>query len=573
MRFEDSTYLTLLFVIPVLFALRFWMLWLRRKALRRWGDKELTLRQMPDVSRYRPMIKFCLLMAALALVIVMVARPQIGTKVSNEKRNGIEAIICMDISNSMLCEDVQPSRLDKSKMLVESMVDNFVNDKIGLVVFAGDAFTQLPITADYVSAKMFLQSTTPALIEEQGTDVAKAIELARNSFTKQKNIGRAIIVITDGEDHEGQAVEAAKAAKKEGIKVFILGVGSGKGAPIPDGEGGYMIDNTSNKVMTRLNEQMCREIAAAGSGTYIHVDNTNEAQERLNSELAKMQKNEVSSVIYSEYEEQFQIVGLIAILLLVLEVVVFEAKPSYQKAMNLFKKKNVAVVALFLIPMAMSAQDERMLIRQGNRQFHSQQYDKAEATYRKAVAVRPTNPEAQYNLGCALMAQQKDSMAIGCFQKAGELQTDKRRRAQIFHNMGVIFQQNKQWGNAIEAYKESLRMNPKDNETRYNLALCLKQKKNEDKNKKNQNQNKNKEQNKKDNKKDNNNKNDKDKNKDKDKNNEQDKERQNQNSQEKMSKENAEQLLNAAMQQEQETQQRLKKAKSQPRRSRHQKNW
>ena len=250
-----------------MFLLRFHMLWKRRKALRLWGDKEVTKQQMPDVSRHRPMAKFCLLMGALALIIVMLARPQMGTKVSNEKRHGIEAIICLDISNSMLAGDVTPDRLSKSKMLIENMVDNFTNDKIGLVVFAGDAFTQLPITADYVSAKMFLQSTTPELIEEQGTDIAKAINLARNSFTQQKNIGRAIIVITDGEDHEGGAMEAAKEAKKAGMRVFILGVGSSNGAPIPNGEGGYMTDNSGNTVMTALNEQMCKEIAAAGSGT------------------------------------------------------------------------------------------------------------------------------------------------------------------------------------------------------------------------------------------------------------------------------------------------------------------
>ena len=339
MRFEDPTYLYLLLIIPILYLMRMWMLLQRKKALKLWGDRDLTRRQMPDVSRHRPMVKFCLMMAVLALIIIMLARPQMGTKVSNEKRHGIEAIICLDISNSMKAEDVTPSRLDKSKMLVENMVDHFTNDKIGLVVFAGDAFTQLPITADYVSAKMFLQSTTPALIEEQGTDIAKAIGLAQNSFTQQKNIGRAIIVITDGEDHEGGALEAAKAAKKAGMRVFILGVGAGQGAPIPDGKGGYMMDNSGQTVMTKLNEQMCRDIAAAGSGTYIHVDNTNEAQEKLNSELAKMQKNEVSSVVYSDYDDQFQVVGIIAILLLILEVIVYECKPSYQKGMSLFRRK------------------------------------------------------------------------------------------------------------------------------------------------------------------------------------------------------------------------------------------
>ena len=238
-------------------------------------------------------------MVALAMIVIMLARPQMGTKISNEKRHGIEAIICLDISNSMMAEDVSPSRLDKSKMLVENMVDNFTNDKIGLIVFAGSAFTQLPITADYVSAKMFLQNAVPSLIEEQGTDIARAITLARNNFTQQKNIGRAIIIITDGEDHEGGAQEAAKAAKKAGMRVFILGVGSKQGAPIPDGNGGFMTDNHGETVMTALNEKMCQDIAAAGSGTYIHVDNTNEAQERLNKEIAKMQKSDVSSMTSS----------------------------------------------------------------------------------------------------------------------------------------------------------------------------------------------------------------------------------------------------------------------------------
>lgn len=565
MRFEDPIYLYLLLIIPVMFLLRLRMLWKRNKALKLWGDKELTSRQMPEHSRHRPMVKFCLLMTALALIIVMLARPQMGTKVSNEKRHGIEAIICMDISNSMLAADVSPDRLTKSKMLVENLVDNFTNDKIGLVVFAGDAFTQLPITADYVSAKMFLQNTSPELIEEQGTDIAKAINLARNSFTQQKNIGRAIIVITDGEDHEGGASEAAKEAKKAGMRVFILGVGSGKGAPIPNGEGGYMTDNTGNTVMSALNEKMCQDIAAAGSGTYIHVDNTNEAQERLNNELAKLQKNEVSSVVYSDYDDQFQVVGIIVVLLLILEIIVIERKPTWQKEMSLFskKKKTTAIIAIMLLmATSASAQSDRQLIRQGNREYRTQKYEKAEATFRKACAVNPQNPEAQYNLGCALQAQQKDSMAIVCYENAVKLQQDPMRRAQSFHNIGVICQQKKMFQEAIEAYKDALRCNPKDDETRYNLALCMKQLKNQPKQ---NNQNKDKNNKDKDKNKDKN----KDENKDKNQNKDQDKK----NEQEQMSKDNAEQLLNAAMQQEQATQQKLKKAQQQPRKSRHQNNW
>ena len=239
----------------------------------------------------------------------------------------------------MLCQDVAPTRLDKSKLLVENLVDKFTNDKIGLIVFAGDAFVQLPITSDYVSAKMFLQNIDPSLIATQGTDIAHAINLSISSFTQQENVGKAIIIITDGEDHEGGAIEAAAAAKKKGINVFILGVGTTAGAPIPDGNGGYMKDASGQTVMTALNEQMCREIAQAGSGTYIHVDNTNDAQEKLNNELTKLQKGETESVIYSEYDEQFQAFGILIVLLLIVEVCLLERKNPLFKNVKLFKRK------------------------------------------------------------------------------------------------------------------------------------------------------------------------------------------------------------------------------------------
>lgn len=289
-RFESPAYLWLLWSIPVLAIIRFVCYKLRRKKLLRFGEMSLVNRLMPNVSKIRPSVKFWLSVAALALMIVMLARPQMGSKISHEERNGIETIIAMDISNSMLAEDVVPSRLQKSKMLVENLVDHFTNDKIGLVVFAGDAFVQLPITTDYVSAKMFLQDINPSLIQTQGTDIARAISLSMNSFTQQKGLGKAIILITDGEDHEGGALEAAKEAKKKGINVFILGVGSSNGAPIPLGNGDYMRDNAGNTVMTALNEQMCRDVAKAGSGTYIHVDNTSDAQEKLNDELSRLQR-------------------------------------------------------------------------------------------------------------------------------------------------------------------------------------------------------------------------------------------------------------------------------------------
>ncbi len=337
-RFESPAYLWLLWSIPVLAIIRFVCYKLRRKKLLRFGEMSLVNRLMPNVSKIRPSVKFWLSVAALALMIVMLARPQMGSKISHEERNGIETIIAMDISNSMLAEDVVPSRLQKSKMLVENLVDHFTNDKIGLVVFAGDAFVQLPITTDYVSAKMFLQDINPSLIQTQGTDIARAISLSMNSFTQQKGLGKAIILITDGEDHEGGALEAAKEAKKKGINVFILGVGSSNGAPIPLGNGDYMRDNAGNTVMTALNEQMCRDVAKAGSGTYIHVDNTSDAQENLNDELSRLQKGETDNVVYSEYNEQFQAFALLALILLIIEACTLEAQNSLLRKVRLFRK-------------------------------------------------------------------------------------------------------------------------------------------------------------------------------------------------------------------------------------------
>lgn len=339
LRFEDPIYLWLLWLIPVLVLVRF-VGWRRRKAkMKRMGDPKLLLQLVPNVSSYRPTVKFVLVLIVLALLVVMVARPQMGSKISHDKRNGIETMICLDISNSMLSQDVVPSRLDKSKMLVESLVDNFSNDKIGLIVFAGDAFVQLPITTDYVSAKMFLQNITPGLIQTQGTNIGQAIDLASKSFTQQDNVGRAIIVITDGENHEDGAQEAAKAAQKKGINVFILGIGSTKGAPIPMGDGSYLKDNAGNTVMTALNEQMCRELAQAGKGQYIHVDNTSDAEKVLNDDLSKLQKGDMTSVVYSAYDEQFQAVGILVILLLVIEVCLQEVKNPLLRNVKFFKKR------------------------------------------------------------------------------------------------------------------------------------------------------------------------------------------------------------------------------------------
>ena len=564
-RFEDPIYLWLLVLIPILALVRFVTYRNQKKRLRKFGDLKLLKNLMPDVSHFRPRVKFWMLLAALALLIVMLARPQMGTKISQEKRTGIETIIALDISNSMLAEDIVPSRLDRSKMMVENLVDHFTNDKIGLIVFAGDAFVQLPITSDYVSAKMFLSSIDPSMMATQGTDIAAAINMAVSSFTQEEGIGKAIIVITDGEDHEGGALEAAEEAKKKGMSVYVLGVGSSQGAPIPiPGTGDYIKDNTGNTVMSALNEEMCRQVAQAGGGVYIHVENNSAAQQQLDNELDKLSKKETSTTVYSDFDEQFQAFGILALLLLILEICIFDRRNPLLKRISLFgKRKVVTALLLLLVATSISAQTDRQYIRQGNKQFNAGDYPNAEVSYRKAVEKNPKNPQAVYNLGNALMAQKKDSAAIEQFQNASKLETNPLRKYQSFHNMGVICQSHKMYGEAIEAYKNALRLNPTDDETRYNLILCKHEKEKQAQNKQNQQQNKQDQ--KKDDQKD---QQKQDQNKDKDK---QDQKKEQPKPQ--MSKDNAEQLLNAAMQQEKQTQDRLKKTQQQPQRRNILKNW
>ena len=339
-RFEEPTYLYLLLLLPLLAAFYLYSNYRRRKAIRKFGDLVLMAQLMPDVSKYRPDVKFWLVFAAIGLFAVLLARPQFGSKLETVKRQGVEVMIALDISNSMLAQDVQPSRLEKAKRLVAQLVDKMENDKVGMIVFAGDAFTQLPITSDYISAKMFLESINPSLISKQGTAIGAAINLATRSFTPQEGVGRAVIVITDGENHEGGAAEAAKAAAEKGIQVNVLGVGMPDGAPIPvEGTNDFRRDRDGNVVVTRLNEQMCQEIAQAGDGIYVRVDNSNAAQKAITQEINKMAKADVETQVYTEFNEQFQAIAWIILLLLLVEMLILERKNPLFRNIHLFKKE------------------------------------------------------------------------------------------------------------------------------------------------------------------------------------------------------------------------------------------
>jgi Ca-activated chloride channel family protein len=314
----------------------------KRRQLTEFGDSELMAQLMPDASKSRPVVKFGILMFALALLIVAVARPQYGQKEKSVKRQGCEVMVALDISNSMLAEDVSPNRLDRAKQMLSKMMDGMVDDKVGLIVFAGEAFTQLPITCDYVSAKMFLNTISPSLIATQGTAIGAALQRAIVSFGEQESdAGRAIILITDGENHEDDAIAAANKARELGIKVLVVGIGKPEGSPIPKpGTNDYFKDRSGQVVVSRLNEEMCQQIAQAGQGIYVRCDNTNTALRSLQKELEEVATAELETTVYADYDEQYQSFVLVALLLLVVEFFILSRKNHRLARMDLFKENN-----------------------------------------------------------------------------------------------------------------------------------------------------------------------------------------------------------------------------------------
>ena len=338
-RIANPEYLYALVLIPALMLFYWYSRRQRRKALAQFGQKEILAVLMPNASSVRPAIKFTVLLLALASTIIAIARPQFGSQLKTVKREGIELIIALDVSNSMLAEDIQPNRLERSKRAISQLVDKLSDDKIGLIVFAGEAYTQLPITSDYVSAKLFLNSISPQIVPTQGTAIGAAIELGIKSFTPQFVGNKVIIVITDGENHEDDAASAATQAAEQGIIVHAIGMGLPKGALIPDfsnGQKGFKKDNKGNTIVTKLDEPMLQRIAQAGKGIYIRANNTQVGLNTLFNEVNKMEKTEMESQIYADYDEKFQYFLGLALFLILLDFILLERKNKHLKNIQLF---------------------------------------------------------------------------------------------------------------------------------------------------------------------------------------------------------------------------------------------
>ena len=338
-RFGNPEYLWLFAAMPLLLALYLYLNIRKRKDVEKMGSLTTLRMMMPELSLKRSYLKFWLIFAALCLGIFLVARPQFGTKVETVEKEGIELVIAIDVSNSMLARDLSPDRLSLARQILSRLIDVRRDDKVALVVFAGEAYVQMPLTSDTQSAKIFLNSIDPSLVPVQGTAIADAIALGMSCFSSDKEVSKAMVIITDGEDHEGNASEVAAEAAKAGVMINVLGIGSIEGAPVPgDGTGNnYMTDSEGNVVVSRLNEEMAMAIARNGGGLYVRADNSNTAVRALEAQLDELETTRTASLTYSEYDEQFPLLGWFLLVILIVELLIYDKKNRLFRNVRLFR--------------------------------------------------------------------------------------------------------------------------------------------------------------------------------------------------------------------------------------------
>ena len=321
LNFAQSQYLLLLLLIPFFFVIQALVLKMRRNRIRKFGDEALVSQLMPSYSKGKVWVRLVLFSIGFFFFIIGLSRPQIGAKLKEHETKGAEIMIVLDVSNSMLAEDYSPNRLERAKLAISRLVDKLREDRIGLIVFAGNSFVQLPITTDYVSAKMFLNSITTGSVPVQGTAIGEAINTAMRSFSVQSEKSRAVIVITDGENHEDDPVAAAKQAAEMGVRVYTIGVGSPEGKPIPmDGE--LLKDKDGEIVVTRLDEKVLQDVAQAGNGLYVRAGNSEFGLNPIIENIDRMEDEKYSSIVFEEYDEQFMYFLGIALFFFVLEMLI-----------------------------------------------------------------------------------------------------------------------------------------------------------------------------------------------------------------------------------------------------------
>jgi tetratricopeptide (TPR) repeat protein len=477
LRFEHPEYLWFLLLIPALAASFFFMNVWQRKQLRKFIGEALIAQLAPEVSLAMRLLKQLLVLLALACLILTLANPQVGTRLEEVKREGIDLFVALDVSLSMKSEDIRPSRLEKAKRDVSELLRKLSGDRVGMIVFAGDAFVQFPLTADYAAADLFLSAIDVDAVPIPGTMIGSAIEVALKSFSKDAPTQKAIVIVSDGENTEGDVMGAVEDAKKVGVKVYSVGMGTPEGGPIPllnqSGDRvDYKRDQSGSIVLSKLDETMLQQIAVTTSGTYHRATSGGNEIDDIFKELSSLEKTEFGTKQVTGYESRYQYPLAFAILFLMIEVMLSERRGKLIARLKKFLPAGVALVLLALTPGNLVAQTVRSHVSKGNRAFEKGNYADSEVEYKKALEKNSKSKEAQYNLGNSYYKQQRYDEALREYGNSGVAMKSSEERAETYYNMGNSLYRANKFQEAIGAYKQSLKLNPNDEDTRYNLQMA-----------------------------------------------------------------------------------------------------
>ncbi|MDO9036839.1 MAG: VWA domain-containing protein [Lutibacter sp.] len=342
-QIEEPTYFYYLAIIPAIVVLFLLVLWWKKRIQKRFADPKLIQKLSPEKSTFKSFLKLVVFCFALFFLIISLANPKMGTKLETVKRQGVDIVFALDVSKSMVAEDIAPNRLEKAKQIITKVIENLGSDRIGIIIYAGSSYPLLPITTDYAAAKMFLQNANTEMVSNQGTAINDAIERALSYYDNDEQTNRFLVIVSDGEDHQENTLDLAKEAAKKGIKIYTVGIGTAKGGPIPLKDNGrvvaYKKNNEGTVVVTQLNEQILRDIANVGNGKYINGNKTQETIATIKEVLEKAEKNEFETKQFSDYEDQFQWFVGIGLLLLIIDVTLLEKKTKWVQKLNLFNEK------------------------------------------------------------------------------------------------------------------------------------------------------------------------------------------------------------------------------------------
>ena len=479
-HFQYIEYLIALAALPIIVLFYFLVVKWKRNAAKKIGDPELVKEITAQYSSGKFFAKFILFSVAFALCAFAVAgliKPDGTQKIS---RKGSDIMIALDVSKSMLAQDIKPNRLERAKQMISKIIDNSPDDKIGLVIFAGRAYLQMPLTLDHAAAKMYLNSASPDDVPTQGTVISQALKMSYAAFNPKEKTYKSVLLISDGEDHDDEAIKVAKQLAEQGIMINTIGIGSVLGAPIMDEETGqYKIDSKGQTVISKLNEQELRDIAVTGQGIFQLYSTTEEVVKNLKNKLGSIgQETTLSDSAYASFKQYFQYFLGAAFILLLLEFFTSEKR-------KLKIKNAVAVLFFMMISNVSFSQKTNSAILKGNKAYQENKFDEAEKEYRNALKKSEKNVTANYNLGNVLYRQEKTEEAVKAYDNAIQNTEDNVLKQKAFYNKGVAYQKEKKLPECILAYKNALILNPNDEDARQNLQRALKQQQQQQQNQEN----------------------------------------------------------------------------------------